>query len=414
MIPRPTVTKGDRTLVTGCIFALFPIVLILVLVLLLHSALKSCSRPQAEPAPTQSPVSPQPRPSADHQLVDTANALADATVQSDAFQKATDVAGTAIQIAAAFPTAVLTHALTNMANDLVAKTPALHTPPAPPVPEVPAVPAVPPTPTTAEPPPLSTPAPEPPPPAPHLRHIRWGMTPAEVRAAESPAAPLRTTATTLVYSTTTLDLPCLLSYTFRNGRLATARLQFSLPSTGDIPALSPVAAHAAYLWLRSQLAARYGDPTSETHATRPRDTTHLADRAARSREDADQYAATLETARRRLADRTAQLREKYRNWPEAAARIDRELASERRYVADLEAWIADTRAAEKSAQTAIDQSRRDDATSPLSARDTALWLSPALPHTVTLEADYTTLPSRLEIRYKTTLPLLSPDGTSDL
>ena len=360
MIPRPTVTKGDRLLLSGCLLSLVPITLFLGFLLLVYSFFNACARSPLfasdQPAPEAPALPPEP--------------------------------------------------------------PAPPVPAVPAVPTVPLVPAVPSVPTVPEvpaPPPPPPPA-EPPaaPPAPHLRHIRWGMTPAEVRAAESPASPLRTTATTLVYSTTTLDLPCLLSYTFRNGRLATARLQFSLPSTGDIPALSPVAAHAAYLWLRSQLAARYGDPTSETHATRPRDTTHLADRAARSREDADQYAATLETARRRLADRTAQLREKYRNWPEAAARIDRELASERRYVADLEAWIADTRAAEKTAQAAIDQSRRDDATSPLSARDTALWLSPALPHTVTLEADYTTLPSRLEIRYKTTLPLLSPDGTSDL
>ena len=240
------------------------------------------------------------------------------------------------------------------------------------------------------------------------------LSPAEVRAAEAPLDPLRTTATTLAYTTTTLDLPCLLTYTFRNGRLAAARLQFSLPSTGDIPALSPVAAQAAYLWLRVQLAARYGAPSTETHATRPRSTTHLADRAARSREDADQYAATLATARRRLADRTARLREKYRNWPEAAARIDRELATERRYVADLEAWVADTRAAEKTAQAAIDQSRRDDATAPLAARDTATWHAPSLPHTVILTADYTTHPARLEIRYKTTLPLLAPDGSDEL
>jgi hypothetical protein len=242
------------------------------------------------------------------------------------------------------------------------------------------------------------------------------MAPAEVRAAESPLSPLRSTPTALLYSTTTLDLPCHLAYTFRSGRLASARLRFSLPSDTDVPALSPVAAHAAYLWLRSQLSARYGAPATETHATRPRPTGHLADRAARSREDAEAYAATLDAARRRLADRTARLKEKYRNWPEATARIDRELASERRYVADLEAWIRDLETTERAALSTIDQSRRDDTTSPLPARDTAAWppSSSDAPHTVILEADYTTLPSRLEIRYKTTLPLLAPDGTSDL
>ena len=33
---------------------------------------------------------------------------------------------------------------------------------------------------------------------------------------------------------------------------------------------------------------------------------------------------------------------------------------------------------------------------------------------VTLSADYTTHPARLEIRYKTTLPLLAPDGSDEL
>jgi hypothetical protein len=240
------------------------------------------------------------------------------------------------------------------------------------------------------------------------------MSPAEVRAAEAPLVPVHTTANTLAYATTTLDFPCLLTYSFRAGSLAAARLQFSLPSSEDVPALPPAAAHAAYLHLHALLTARYGIHCSETHAKRPRDTAHLDDQARHSREDAEQYATSLDAARRRLADRTVQLKKKYRNWPEAAARIDRELATERRYVADLEAWVADTRAAEKTAQAAIDQSRRDDATAPLAARDTATWHAPALPHTVTLTADYTTLPARLEIRYKTTLPLLAPDGTSEL
>lgn len=354
MTLRPS--AGERTVLIGCVFALIPITLVLGFLLLVYSFFNACAHSSLfadDPGSSSPPPAEQPAPSVP------------------------------------------------------------PVPEAPAVPEVPEIPEIPEAPVVPEIPPSPAP-PEPPPPAPHLRHIRWGMGPDEVRAAEAPASPLRTTATTLVYSATTLDLPCLLTYTFRNGRLAAARLQFSLPSTGDIPALSPVAAQAAYLWLRAQLAARYGAPDHETHATRPRSTTHLADRAARSREDADQYAATLAAARRRLADRTARLREKYRNWPEAAARIDRELATERRYVADLEAWVADTRAAEKTAQAAIDQSRRDDATAPLAARDTATWHAPALPHAVTLSADYTTHPARLEIRYETTLPLLAPDGSDEL
>ena len=367
MIPRPTVTKGDRLVLVGCIFSLIPIVLFLGFLLFVYTALNSCAHN---------------------------GLLADGSPSSD--------------IPPDLPTAIIP-----------AIPPESPVPPASPVPAVPSNPELPSTPSAPAPTghpsePPAAPPPEPALPAPHLRHIRWGMTPDEVRAAESPLAPLRATPTTLAYSTTTLDLPCILVYSFRAGRLAAARLRFSLPSGNDVPSLSPVEAHAAYLWLRSQLSARYGVPATENHATRPRPTTHLADRAARSREDADQYAATLATARRRLADRTAQLREKYRNWPEAAARIDRELASERRYVADLESWVQDLENTERAAQAAIDQSRRDDTTSPLPARDTAVWTDSTLPHTVTLTADYTTLPARLEIRYKTTLTLLSPDGTSEL
>lgn len=351
----PTVTDGDRRILAGCAFILVPIGLIAILLVLLRPLLQPLlDRPKTPPAEQPVPESPALPPESPDPSVPSVPIV----------------------------------------------------PSAPEVPVVPEAPSLPPTPPPAEPPAEHPAALEaPPPPAPHLRQTRWGMAPDEVLAAESPARPVHTTPNTLTYTTTTLDLPTRLTYTFRSGRLASARLQFSLSSDGDIPSLSPAAAHAAYLWLRSQLIARYDTPASETHATRPRPTTHLADRAARSREDAETYAATLATARQRLADRTARLREKYRNWPEAAARIDRELASERRYVADLEAWVADTRAAEKTAQDAIDQSRRDDTTSPLLARDTATWHPTAVPHTVTLAADYTTLPSRLEIRYKTTLLL---------
>ena len=363
MIPRPTVTRGDRIILMGCIFSLIPIILILGFLLFVYTALNSCAHsgplsvdspssdlPSALPSPAPPPLPPEP--------------------------------------------------------PLPPASPAPAVPSASEVPVIPEVPSLPPEPPPAEPPAEQPTAPEPPPPpAPHLRHIRWGMTPDEVRAAESPLAPLRATPNTLTYTTTTLDLPCHLTYTFRADRLAAARIQFSLPSSDDVPSLSPLTAHAAYLWLRSQLTARYDAPSAENHATRPRDTTRFADQARQSREDAEQYATSLASARQRLATRTAQLKEKYRNWPEAAARIDRELASERRYVADLESWVQDLENTERAAQAAIDQSRRDDTTSPLPARDTAAWQPDGSPHTVTLTADYTTTPSRLEIRYRTTLSL---------
>ncbi len=365
MMRRPS--AGERTILIGCVFALIPITLVLGFLLLVYSFFNACahsSRFADDPGSSSPPPAEQPAPSV--QPVSEAPAVPE-----------------------------------------VPEVPAV--PEVPEIPEAPVVHEVPPSPAPAEPPP--------PPPALHFRQIRWGMSPDEVRDSEAPFSPIRTTATSLVYTTTTLDYPCLLTYTFRNGRLAAARLQFSLPTSDDVPPLSPSAVHRMYLELRTQLAARYGFPYSETHANRPRETAHLADQARQFREDADQYAASLAAARQRLATRTEQLKKKYRNWPEAAARIDRELATEHRRVADLEAWLADTQASENTAQAAIVQSRHDDLSSPLSARDTATWAAPIsrkAPHTVTLTADYTTHPSRLEIRYKTTLPLLAPDGTSEL
>ena len=249
--------------------------------------------------------------------------------------------------------------------------------------------------------------------APHFRNICWGMTPDEVRAAEAPLTPLRETPSSITYATSTLDRPCLLAYAFQNGRLSAARLQFSLPSSSHVPALAPNAARSAFDWLRTQLIARYGIPTSQKHDKQPRDTTALSDQAQKSRKEAETYAATLAAARKRLADRTAALQKKYQNWPEATARINQELASERRYVAELEARVAKLKASENSAISSINQSHINDTLSPLHARDTATWARRVIypsPHIITLSADYTTTPARLEIRYRA----LSPNTAHEL
>ena len=378
----PTVTEGDRAILPGCIVILGFLAVIAALVLLFPSVLRTFGLLPSPPPPAEQDA-PAPPPPAEQ-----------------------DAPAPLPSTAAPIPPAPITPPIDPPPAPVPTPPPVLPDPA--PAPELPAPPT--PVPTDAAPPP--SPANPASPPAPHFRNIRWDMSPDEVRAAEAPLSPLRSTDSSITFAATTLDRPCLLSYAFRNGRLTAARLQFSLPSSSHVPALSPVAAHAACLWLRAQLDARYGPPSSETHASRPRDTSSLADRARQAREDAATYAATLAAARQRLADRTAQLQTKYRSWPEAAARIDRELASEHRYIALLEAWIAETRSAEQNALSAIDQSHLDDATLPLLARDTLTWSSTNHPHTVTLSANYTTIPARLEIRYHSNLP--PPDAATGL
>ncbi len=368
----PTVTEGDRTVISAVLSILFVLcLLVLVLLLLrpilpsrLQSLLAALNPPPAEqtaPTPIAPPASPAPS--------------------------------------------------TPIAPELPAASPAPEVPAVPdvssvsPAPEAPPLPSPPPeaaTETVPLPAPTSS-QPPPPPSAPHFRNICWGMSPDEVRAAEAPLTPLRSTDASITYAASTLDRPCLLAYAFRDGRLTAARLQFSLPASTHVPALAPDAARAAYDWLRTQLIARYGIPTSQKYDNQPRDTAALSDQAQKAREEAETCATTLAAARKRLADRTAALRKKYQNWPEATARIDQELSSERRYVADLEARVADLKATERSALSSINQSHINDTLSPLHARDSATWAQrfhQHSPHIITLSADYTTTPARLEIHYQ--------------
>ncbi len=159
------------------------------------------------------------------------------------------------------------------------------------------------------------------------------MTIEEVRASE-PIEPLRENERGLLYATTTLDLPSLLTYSFLQRRLVGARLLFSDPSGKEIPPLTVAQAQRRFLYLRSQLKARYGDPIQKT-VTMPRNVSNLRRSANKQVELAQQYDVEIAEAEERLHKRRALLESRFANWPNRSEMVSKGLASNERDLRDL-------------------------------------------------------------------------------
>ena len=214
--------------------------------------------------------------------------------------------------------------------------------------------------------------------------VRWGMTQGEVRNAAALLSPVKATASVLAYDTAVLGRPCRVAYAFHNERLAAARLQFSAPGVASLPGLTRQQVVQGYQWLKAELSARY-DSIVSTNGY-PRES-----RNTRARPEVREYEVRLEEARRRLSERTEQLQRKYARLHrrDIEAVVERELATERRLVQDLEQWLRDTRAMEEN----------DPVVSRLETMwALATWDGRAMD--LALVADFTTSPPSLEIRYK--------------
>ncbi len=241
-------------------------------------------------------------------------------------------------------------------------------------------------------------APAPPPEEFHFRRTRWGMALAEVRAAEE-GEPLRENERGLMYATSTLELPCLLTYSFAQGRLVRARLAFSDPAGRDIPPLTVAQAQRRFLYLREQLRSRYGEPVRKTvHA--PRDVSGLRRGAQKQDELARQYDTEIAEAGRRLEKQRALLENRYAGWPNRAEMVARGLASHERDLRDLRAWKQEAlEQAEKSRDT-IRRHEDADRASPLVATMTARWPFARDLHDIELKLDFRSGAPRLDIRYE--------------
>ncbi len=200
--------------------------------------------------------------------------------------------------------------------------------------------------------------------------IRWHMPPGALRAVEG-VPPFRTSTSAIAYQVTTLNRPCLVTYAFRQEQLCGARLQFAVPESAFLPALPPDRAQKCYQWLKRQLEDRYG--------------TGIENKTTRPRPEAEEFERRWRAARKRYEDNAERMRQRYATYEEAAKHIEHDLAADRRYIAELEQWLEDTRAADRN--------------DPLLATLSTRWSSGEV--TIDLLADFTGEFSSLEIRYKT-------------
>ena len=276
-------------------------------------------------------------------------------------------------------------------------------PPAEPEPRAEAVLAAPEPVPSVPPPEPNPPAPPaaPPPPEFHLRHVRWGMSPVEVLASEI-GVPLRESESGLTYVAMTLDLPCLLAYTFDEGRLVRARMSFSDPTGLDLPPLSVAQAQRRFLYLREQLRSRYGEPIQNT-VYLPRERAQLERTAQRQDELAKQYDVEIAEAERRMKKQRELLERRFKRWSNPTQLVARSLAPYARDLKDLRAWKQEALDRAAESRKGIQERQDADARAPLVATMTARWPDARELHDVELVLDFRSAVPRLDIRYEATL-----------
>ena len=267
-----------------------------------------------------------------------------------------------------------------------------------PLPE-PAAPVAPGAPLRIEPPPPRRPA-APPPEEFHLRRVRWGMSPEEVRAAER-GEPLRASEFGLSYVASTLELPCLLAYSFEGGRLVRARMSFSDPAGVDVPPLSVAQAQRRFLYLREQLRSRYGEPIQQAVAL-PRERAHLERTAQKQDELARQYDVEIAEAERRLKQHREMLERRFKRWSNPAEMVARGLAPYERDLKDLRTWKKEALDRAGQSRKSIQERRDADVRAPLIAEMTARWPFARELHDVELKLDFRAAVPRLDVRYDAT------------
>ena len=249
-------------------------------------------------------------------------------------------------------------------------------------------------------PPEPIPPAPPPPPEFHLRQVRWGMSPVEVLASEHDV-PLRESESGLTYVAMTLELPCLLTYSFEGGRLVRARMAFSDPTGLDLPPLSVAQAQRRFLYLREQLRSRYGEPIQNT-VYLPRERAHLERTAQRQDELAKQYDVEIAEAERRMKKQRELLERRFKRWSNPTQLVARSLAPYARDLKDLRAWKQEALDRASESRKGIQERQVADARAPLVATMTARWPDARELHDVELVLDFRSAVPRLDIRYEAT------------
>jgi hypothetical protein len=247
-------------------------------------------------------------------------------------------------------------------------------------------------------PPVVAEPPAPPPEEFHFRRTRWGMGLDEVRLSEA-GAPLRESENGLRYATTTLELPCLLTYSFVQDRLVRARLSFSDPAGRDLPPLTMAQAQRRFLYLREQLRNRYGEPVQKT-VPMPRDVSDLRRSALKQDELARQYDAEIAEAEQRLKKQRERLDARFARWPNRAEMVTRDLAPYERDLRELRAWKQEALERGAKSRQSIQQKQDADRSRPLVATLSARWPFARELHDIELKLDGRSAAPQLDIRYE--------------
>ena len=226
------------------------------------------------------------------------------------------------------------------------------------------------------------------------------MSPVEVLASEHDV-PLRESEFGLTYVALTLELPCLLTYSFEGGRLVRARMAFSDPTGLDLPPLSVAQAQRRFLYLREQLRSRYGEPIQNT-VHLPRERAHLERTAQRQDELAKQYDVEIAEAERRMKKQRELLERRFKRWSNPAPLVARGLAPYERDLKDLRAWKKEAMDRASESRKGIQERQDADARVPLVATMTARWPDARELHDVELVLDFRSAVPRLDIRYEAT------------
>ncbi|NLB65173.1 MAG: hypothetical protein GX803_01715 [Lentisphaerae bacterium] len=246
----------------------------------------------------------------------------------------------------------------------------------------------------------------------HFRRVRWGMSPDEVRAAED-ASPAHAGSRALTYLTTTVELPCRLTYIFQWDALVRIHLAFSDPEGRDIPPLSLAQAQRRFLFLREQLRQRYGPPRERT-ITVPRDVTALQRRLDKQDELARQYDHEIAIAEERLQRRRETLHTRYERWQRRDELIARDLAPYERDLRDLKTWKKEALETAAHASRRIQENKAADQREPLVAIMFARWSNARDLQDIELRLDMRAQVPRLDIRYRAALPPVASEDFDEL
>ena len=231
----------------------------------------------------------------------------------------------------------------------------------------------------------------------HFRQTRWGMTREEVKAAEYGLL-LYENAQRLVYSTSTLHLPCLLKYSFDGDRLARVHLVFTQALGRDLPLLTQAQAQQRYLFLRGQLRERYGDPL-EREFRQPRNVAHLEQKIQKQDEISAQYDAEILETQERLARQREILENRYKNWGNRAELVARGLAIYERDLSDLRKWKQEALETAERSKKSIQSHQVADVEAPLTLY-VSRWTAAKGLHHIELRLDLRNRFPVLDIRYQ--------------